>query len=207
MNLIPKDLENSVSEVSFSEIWTSNTIGITIRIEYYQTKENLISSKSLHISFDCRFKRSWAINLDWKVLGRTASILSQTYRHSLPILPGSSSELNTNWNKFMLVYYNLDFQDLVVFNDDDPASIGRPCPNIYFRTRVACSKSSKNKLLAQFPFKRHGNELCTDFDRKSGLGFLVVFSLMVIPVVLKVHIPIFLLELGLLVPNLLKLNC
>ena len=76
----------------------------------------------------------------------------------------------------MLVYYNLDFQDLVVFNDDDPASIGRPCPNIYFRTRVACSKSSKNKLLAQFPFKRHGNELCTDFDRKSGFGFLVVFS-------------------------------
>ena len=76
----------------------------------------------------------------------------------------------------MLVYYNLDFQDLVVFNDDDPASIGRPYPNIYFRTRVACSKSSKIKLLAQFPFKRHGNELCSDFDGKSGFGFLVVFS-------------------------------
>ena len=76
----------------------------------------------------------------------------------------------------MLVYYNLDLQDLVVFSDDDLGSIGRPCPNISFRTRVACCKSSKIKLLAQFPFKRHGNELCSDFDGKSGLGFLVVFS-------------------------------
>ena len=55
----------------------------------------------------------------------------------------------------MLVYYNLDFQDLVVFTDDDPGSIESSYSNVSFRTRVACSKSFGIKLLAQFPFTRH----------------------------------------------------
>ena len=47
---------------------------------------------------------------------------------------------------------------------------------ISFRTRIACFKSFRIKLIAQFPMKRHGDEVCSDFDGKSGFVFLVVFS-------------------------------
>ena len=41
----------------------------------------------------------------------------------------------------MLVYYNLDFQDLVVFTNDDPGSIGRPCLYVFERMEADLSKT------------------------------------------------------------------
>ena len=51
--------------------------------------------------------------------------------------------------------------------DGDSGSIGRPCLNLCFRTRVACSKSFRIKLIAQFPLKRPLFKVLSDFDAKS----------------------------------------
>ena len=69
------------------------------------------------------------------------------------------------------------FQRSVAFSfDGDSGSIGSSYLNLSFRTRIACSKSFRTKLIAQFPMKRQANQVCSDFDGKSGFLFLVVFS-------------------------------
>ena len=77
----------------------------------------------------------------------------------------------------MLVFKKSGFRSSVAFSfDDDSDSIGSPYLNLSFRTRIACPKSFRIKLIAQFPFKRQANQVCSDFDGKSGFLFLVVFS-------------------------------
>ena len=90
----------------------------------------------------------------------------------------SLTQITCNWQEtIMLVFKKSGFWGSVAFSfDDDSDSIGSPYLNLSFRIRIACSKSFRTKLIAQFPMKRQANQVCSDFDGKSGFLFLVVFS-------------------------------